>query len=250
MQIFLKLLLSIFIAISLHSCVPVSVEKSMVRFDQAFIPVYFYVWKGDMVSAKEAVFNMISKWQHLNHKAKSLLPEDVDWQEGFRRTDVWLDDALTYIDANHQEYALAELDHARYELMEIRGFKGIPYYLDDLYNFQINVEEVYDVASDDMLCLLEWGEFEIMVKNIDKEWQNIQAKPIDETLFELNKYQIKKMEMLHKMIAHQMEDVMQTLDCGNHLDVAVRVKTVEVTFMKMLCTFGVFPEKEAVALDI
>jgi len=250
MRIFWKVLLAVFFALTFNSCISLSVQKSMVHFDQAFIPVFFHVWKGDMVSAKSAVFNMSTQWQQLYHNAQKNLPEDVDWQEGFRRTDVWLDDAMTFIDGNMQEYALAELDHARYELSEIRGFKGIPYYLDDLYDFQGNTAEVYDVASDDMLCLLEWGEFEKLVKDLDQQWKNIENKPFNNVLFEIDKIEKGRMVLMQKMIGLQMEDVMNALDCGDHFAVAERAKTVEITFMKMLCIFGHFPEMETAALNI
>ncbi|MFT5912767.1 MAG: hypothetical protein ACI9XO_004309, partial [Paraglaciecola sp.] len=201
------------------------------------------------VAAKSAVFNLKTNWQQLQYQTKNMLPEDIDWQERLRRTDNWLSDAMVSIDAHQQEYTLAELDHARYELTEIRRLKGVPYYLDDLYDFQENVEAVYDVASDDMLCLLEWEEFEKLVGDLNKEWQNVQQKPFDTDLFEIDKIEKGRIELLQKMIAHQMGNVMSALACDSHFEVAERVKTVEITFMKMLCIFGHFPESETVGVD-
>ena len=222
----------------------------MVHFDQAFIPVFFYVWKGDMVHAKSAVFSLSTKWQTLRHQTQRVLPEDLDWQEGLRRTDRWLSDAIMSIDDNRQEYALAELDHIRYELAEIRRHKGIPYYLDDLYEFHGNTEEVYDVASDDMLCLLEWKEFETLVIKLNQQWQAIQKKPIDTDLFEIKSIQQGRVELMQRMITIQMEKVMDALYCDTHFEVARRVKTVEISFMKMLCDFGRFPDTEITGIDM
>ncbi|MFT5747664.1 MAG: hypothetical protein ACI920_003053 [Saprospiraceae bacterium] len=42
MQTFWKSLLAVFFIMSFNSCIFFDVQKSMVQFDQAFIPVFFY----------------------------------------------------------------------------------------------------------------------------------------------------------------------------------------------------------------
>lgn len=250
MKVLIKSLLVLFIILSAKSCILIDVKKGMVHFDQAFIPVYYHTWKGELAEARNAAFNLEYQWQHFQNRYKSILPEDEIWQESFRRTQSWLDDANAALETNMQEFAIAQLDHARYEMMELRRQKGIYYYLDDLYNFQMDLSEVYETGSDDMLCLMEWSEFELLVNNLNENWCNILEKPFDNELFEFTKFETSRMEMMERMIAFQLEDALVALDCGNHFEVAKKVEIVENTFMKMLTDFGKFPNEDAIAFDI
>ncbi|MFK7773122.1 MAG: hypothetical protein AB8F94_13325 [Saprospiraceae bacterium] len=185
----MSLLLFVFLFSLASSCEEENVNvllQDMAEFDKAYIPVLYYVRQGEMANAKKSVFFLNHSWQKINRKYKNLNPENDDWQEAFRMTDAWLSDAYFSIDAMQPRDAYIFLDHVRYQMLELRIQNGIDYYLDDVWEFEASLDLVEEVAVDQMLCLLDYSEFEEIVKDLNEQWNIVKKAKVDGELFDLD----------------------------------------------------------------
>ncbi len=218
-------------------CQPIDVRKSMVHFDQAFLPVLMHTYKGDMHQAKRAVFYLEFQWQKLRNQHEFIRPEP-EWQDAFRRIDEWLGDAYTAIDANDAKLAMAQLEHVRYEFMELRERFRINYYLDYLYDFQASAELLTETAGDEMLCLMAWEELEQMAMDANAAWRDVQYQPVDAVLYELDAEKLARLDDHMQRVTGLMKNLNAAIETADRAEVAQACKKLEPAFTEVLWVFG------------
>jgi hypothetical protein len=212
----------------------------MAQFDRAFIPVLCHTYHGDMNSAKEAVIYLNFQWQKFENQYMGALPDDDDWQEGFRLIEDWLGDAYQSIDHNDHQLAEIQLEHVRYELRQLRRHADLDYFLDDLYDFQNALDVVWETASDQQLCLLEWPEFEVLAQEATQKWNTLQAQQLDYRLFEFDPYQQARFKAAKTDIQNGMNDFQKAVDCANIEQIARTARQIEPKIWNLLALFGNF----------
>lgn len=215
------------------------IRRDMVHFDQAFIPVWLYVREGNMQKAKSAVFAMEFQWQKLRGKFASTVPEP-EWQDAFLRVDGWLSDAYFAIDNNASRVAFNQLEYAKYELRELRRAYKIDYYIDHLYQFQDELDVLTEAANDEMLCMMDWQEFEAMSTAALQHWRTLMVHPFDADLYELETDE----ENLFREYQSDVESALMTfyaaVETGDREAVATASPQLGDAFMPLLRLFGNF----------
>lgn len=215
------------------------IREDMVYFDQAFIPLWFHVYEGNMSAAKSEVFYVNFKWQQLkNRHGKS--SSDGDWQDAFCRAEEWLGDAFMAIDHNDSRLALNQLNHARYEMMELRKKYHIDYYLDEVYRFQEIVQAIAEVVHDDKLCMLEWNEVEAMIGRMNTTWVRITQFELDTRLFDVDRDTKEKLKNGQQRIADELLFFNLQLEQANQLLLAEAIRPLEKDALHQMRLFGKF----------
>lgn len=242
MKILLKQLLLVVFFVSSISCQTHDLKKAMVQFDQAFIPVLMATDEGNIYQAKSGVFYLEFQWQKLNKKYGNLLAGNEDWQETFRRVNEWLGDAYFAIDNNNAELACNQLEHVKYELMELRRIQGIDYYLDDLFDFKLITDRITRIAHDDKLKLLEWKEYADLVKATQVSWRIIKSKPVDFQVYELNKEKVLLLRKYQNNMSTILDDLVMSLDSADQAAVAKQTQALDPAMRQLIRLFGNFEE--------
>lgn len=214
--------------------------QDMAEFDKAYIPVLYYVRQGEMDNAKKSVFFLNHSWQKVNRKYKDLNPENDDWQEIFRMTDAWLSDAYYSIDAMQRKEAYIFLDHVRYQMLDLRAKNNLDYYLDDVWEFEAALDLVEEVAVDQMLCLLDYCEFEDIVKDMNEQWGIVNNAKVDATLFDLNTENLKSLNSQKKKLHEAIIVFNQAVEEMEGENLAMTATFLKQAYLEYLAGFGDF----------
>lgn len=239
----MSLLLFVFLFSLASSCEEENVNvllQDMAEFDKAYIPVLYYTRRGEMDNAKRSVFFLNHSWQKVNRKYKNINPENDDWQEAFRMTDAWLSDAYYSIDAMQPKDAYIFLDHVRYQMMELRMKNGIDYYLDDVWEFEASLDLAEEVAVDQMLCLLDYCEFEDIVKDLNEQWKIVEEAKVDAELFDLDAEDLKVLKNQKKKLQEAIIVFNQAVEEMEGENLAMTATFLRQAYLEYLAGFGDF----------
>lgn len=215
------------------------IRKSMVHFDQAFLPVYLHVHDGNMVEAKRAVFYLEFQWQQMRnqHEFSNL---DAQWRHSFAKINDYLGNAYFAIDSNNPTLAMKHLESTKSELIDLRERYHISYYLDYLFDFQESTEQMSAIADDEMLNLLGWGELEDLTQATADAWRDASYQPMDATLYELSIEDLIQLRHNMQQVTLILDEVQSAMDKANREDVAKTCKKIAPAFRKVLVHFGNF----------
>ena len=235
---FLVRVVSIIILTSLITgCETTEIRKAMVHFDRAFIPVLAYTYEGDIHQAKRSVFYLEFQWQKVKKQYQGYLPDE---KERLNRVDNWLGDAYFAIDANKPLTAANQLEHVKYEFMELRRKYGVDYYLDGLYEFQDAIALLAEAAEDEMMCLMEWGEYEHLLYQAMDDWQVIRAKKLDAELFEFDEARLRQLVAKQDAMQAVLDQYAETFSCANRKQLVIASQSLQPVFFDVLILFGNF----------
>lgn len=239
----ISFLLFVFLLSMSSSCEDENVNvmlHDMAEFDKAYIPVLYYVRQGEMDNAKRSVFFLNHSWQKVNRKYKNLNPGNDDWEEAFRMTDAWLSDAYFSIDAVQPKDAYIFLDHVRYQMMELRSQHDIDYYLDNVWEFEASLDLAEEVAIDQMLCLLDYCEFEDIVKDMNEQWKIVEEAKFDAELFNLDPEDLKVLNNQKEKLQEAIIVFNQAVEEMEGENLAMTATFLRQAYLEYLAGFGDF----------
>lgn len=213
------------------------IRSQMVRFDQAFLPALEHTLQGDVYEAKRAVFYLEFEWRKLRTRLQHRYPEE---RPALSRIDGWLGDAYYAIDANCPVTAANQLEHVKYELMVFRDRHGIEYYLDRLFDFQGGLEVVAEAAADEMLCLMEWSEFEALTHELQREWHTIQRQPFNAALYEFEADQTRQLRFYQQSMDKALDAFAKAVYSAQREDAELAGRKLEPALQRVLHLFGNF----------
>lgn len=221
----------------------VALKKGMVHFEEAFIPTWYYSLKSDSEQARKSVFYLAFEWNQFHNRFAKQYPENPQWEETFDRVSGWLGDAYTAIDDNCFDEAYNQLDHARYELMELRRRNGVDYYLDYLYDYEIELVAVLEVANDPMLCLLEWKEFAYMVEEMNRYWTLADQQAFPNRIFNWSKEDIALMQLQKGTIQQQLEAFNEAMEGADQCKIIEAGGPLLTSYLELIILFGNFKQQ-------
>ncbi|MCB0548680.1 MAG: hypothetical protein KDD19_13960 [Phaeodactylibacter sp.] len=212
-------------------------RKAMVHFDRAFVPLMIYTFEGDIHQAKRSVFYVEFQWQKLKKQYQGYLPEEA---ESLARINSWLGDAYYAIDANNLLLAANQLEHVKYEFMELRQQYAIEYYLDGLFEFQDAIGLLTEAAEDEMLCLMEWEEYEHLLYKTIAEWQALRKEPLDTELYEFDEARARQLVSKQEAMEAVLYQFAETFSNANRRQLAIASQSLQPAFFEVLRLFGNF----------
>lgn len=225
------------IIFALSACVSPTIKKDMVKFDEAFIPAWYYTYIGDLDNARRAMLPLLNTWKQFEKKYTAQLIANEDRSESMRRVGIWLDEANCAILDEEVSRSTVHLDHARYEMMELRYLIGInDYYLDKVWDLESSIVLLIDYATDDMLGLLEWQEFREVAQDMQKAWKEVLKAQPDPELFELTETQALRLaenKLKLNIAIDEFLNQLETADGRCFGPAAEDIKPAYVNFMKV-----------------
>jgi len=177
----------------------------MVQFDQAFIPAWYYAYKGDLDGAQKAMIPLTRKWQQFKKRYSDPIYGKGVWKVRY----------------------LYEIDD---------------YYLDAVWNLETTIAVAVATAEDRKLKLLEWEMFVELSEEVDHAWQALLREPFDPDAFGLNDAEIllhaRSKNDLNKAIKNYLKAV-ETAD-GDLFEIAA--KNMEPAYVNFITTLGDFDD--------
>lgn len=238
-----KILISFFtiiLLITANSCHTDELEQAMISFDQAFIPVFYYSYTNDLGSAEKAMDVLDSKWKDLQIRFERLNPPAHEWHASFQMVTAWLNEAEQAIDMKNADLALIQLDHARYELMDLRWREGMTYYLDKVWDLEATIDLAVQTGTDVLLDLEEWQDFTCMAGDVNEAWKVVDQADWKVATFGFTKTdkeeEIRRKEYLRLAI----EDFMEVIKKGDRCLAEDAVKEMEIAYLNYMFLFGDF----------
>ncbi len=166
----MKYLIALLATFTIVLQVQAGIQEDLVEFDRAFIPVWYHTYSDDLPKAVNGLPLLEAQWKNLKAGWKAEAPQDQYLDDIFTIIENRLEETADALSEHNLALAYNQLDHIKYELMELRRQQGIRYQLDDLYNFHEMVFHVICIADDDLLDLMEWREFERVVHEMNIGW--------------------------------------------------------------------------------
>ncbi len=221
-------------------------KKDMLQFDRALIPVFYYTSVGDFSSAQKAMYPLRSNWEHYQsiHHLKDKRLEG--WEETIRRIGDWLDEVDCALEEMDAYRAIVQLDHARYELVDLRLRENIDdYFLDYLWDFEASMYTAIDVANDPMIDLLEFNEFTLLTDEVMEAWNIVLRKGFDKDLFELNTEQTGKLNDQKDKLTDAVFLLLKAVETADRCQFADAAIALEPAYLNYLVMFGDFEAVES-----
>jgi hypothetical protein len=214
--------------------------QDMAAFDQAFIPVYFFVETNQMTLAKKSIFHLNQAWQKFRGRYGNLYPESVDYQEAIRMTDVWLSEAYLSIGEPNTIAAFLYLDNVKYQMIEWRSLHDLDYILDSIWDFENSIYLVEEVASDPMLCLLDYCEFEALVEELNLSWKYLNMTYLEMKDFGINDDAYFKILTRKDQLKNSLIEFNRAVETAEGYYVAEKAQQMKLAYLNYLAGFGDF----------
>ncbi len=240
MQSIIKTLCILSLIFIISSCNNEVLKPAMVEFDQAFIPVFYYSYIGDMEAADRAMLLLDRKWQQLNIEFDKHAMSTHNGIETFQMIDAWLEEANCAIQNKDSSLALIQLDHARYEMVDFRWREGMTYYLDKLWDLEATIDIAVQTVNDPLLDLMEWPEFIPMCYDVEDAWKELSNTKMDERVFNFTPEQKKSLATRHADLAFFIKNFLDTIDCADSCKVAEAANQMEAAYLEYMYLFGDF----------
>ncbi len=235
--IILTLLISVSFSVQAENTRFNSMYEEMVRFDQAFIPVYFHVKYKNLTEARKAILPLRFRWNKLKNKYEYLV-EEAAWQDAFCRADEWMDQAIDLIHENEAEMAFIQLSQVQFEMSQLRKCYELPYYLDKVYRFQELAQTLSEILHDEKLYLLEWGMIEQYVGQMNSSWISLRRHSMDPKDFNLTFAERKVLQATKVSIARELIFFNDLLAEAHQIKLRVAIKRLEREADTLLMLFG------------
>ncbi len=227
------------------SCNEKHVRNDMIKFDKAFIPVYYYTSIGELALAEKAMYPLMARWQHYQSPEHFGTIESEDWKETIRLVGAWLEGTSCAIEERDAYQALIQLDHARYELADLRYRKNMDdYYLDYIWDLEASMYTVIDVANDQMIDLLEFNEFEELAEELEKAWVYVLNTPYDEGLVDCTPDKIRYINYQKEKFDIAMLELFKAIDSADRCKFADAALNLEPAYLNLMTMFGDFEATE------
>ncbi len=239
MKSFISPVLILFILFTFTSCKE-RLVKDMMQFDQAFIPAFYYVYKNDVDKAQIAMLQLNRQWQTFNTKYTDKVVFSESWQESIRLIDQWLEGSNCALKDGHLEEALFQLDHARYEMADIRWRANIPYYLDYVWDLEGAIDVAVQTATDPMIDLMDWRDFVEISGEVQDAYIQLSLQTIDKQLLHsstINPPLFKKRQLELK---EKIDAFITAVDCADGCLFAEAAQQLEPAYLNFLMLFGDF----------
>jgi hypothetical protein len=223
----------------MYSCDQPGIKKDMVQFDKAYVPVFYYVYKNELGKASQSMFLLDARWQQFQNKYQNQFGEDLDGMERLRYIDGWLSDANDAILRDDQYAALVQLDHIKYEMMEIRRSFKIEYFLDYLWDFEGALSMLSESSCEDNNLVCSADELAFLINETQFLWEmalSAESSPFSKVF---NKKEITLFKKYKKEVSENMK-LVEAQKYGSHKKLETAVDKTFDSFLNLLTLFGDF----------
>ena len=149
-------------------------DQNIDTYTQAIVPVVYYTLQEDFIEAQSAI-------GHLEQASKDLFTS-IRWKYPFsrkdrkllRNMDKHINKCTKSIQEEAYERSIYYLDELRYEWSAWCTLQQIDYPEQRIWDFECTMRNVVEIATDEMLGLVEWPVFERMLAELIQKWESMQ----------------------------------------------------------------------------
>lgn len=241
MNKYLKYSLLFFLLVSLWSCNKQPIEQASVTFDRAFIPVFYYTYTHDQQQAERAMLLLDQRWKKLCKQFDQYSGNAQNWRESLIKIDAWLQQSREAIGCQNLPLALVQLDHARYEWIDLRWRKSVDYYLDALWELEATIDLLVQSSSTKSRNVSEREAFLLMVYDMEGAWKQLRDQSWNAIYFNINKNEaIARKQNLYQAI----EEFIACAQYADYHEIHIKARAMECTYLNYLALFGDFESTE------
>lgn len=146
------------------------------KIERQLLVVWVALEKDDPATARTAVTAANRKWNDVRTTFASQLLSRQE-MEMLELTDVWLLGLRNAVNSDELHRASRPIHQLQQLMMGLRPQYGVDHPLDLLYAFHAQWDWITEISNDQMLCLLEWGEYELAFREARDLWTRYQSTP-------------------------------------------------------------------------
>ena len=232
----LLFLLSILI---LPSCAEENIQSAMATVDQAFIPTWISLKQNHSIEAQKYMTVLENEWAILKET------DLAGWENEYYAPAIWeidvlFQNALNALDKGNTWESYIALDRIRYKLVQFRQNHYIEYYLDYVWEFQMEHVDFNEIANDDVLCWLSWDNVERRSKELSRLWRRVEREKPDELIFQLSEQDVVRFEANRKAISLELENLQEIVACAERSQLAISSTKIGLHLNEVIQCFGDF----------
>ncbi|MFK7808901.1 MAG: hypothetical protein AB8F74_13940 [Saprospiraceae bacterium] len=221
------------------------VKSDMIGFDRAYIPVFYYTTLGDLKAAQKSMYVLKAKWQHYQSAHHPEVGASEDWKETIRLIGTWLDETDCALEERDVALALIQLDHARYELVDLRIREGIDdYYLDYLWDLEASMYSLMEISDGRTIDSLELCNFDVLIEEIEITWGELVNRDFDEKIFECDKEKMRSCNYRKDRLGYAVFSLSQAAKTENLHQLVDAALALEPAYLNYISMFGDFESVE------
>lgn len=158
--------------LALFSCTPDQLTEAD-NLERELLITWVALERNDLRVAQEYNRATQQSWA-ASHEQYKDVPLTKEQQRSITSIHKWMDNLDFSIRYGQVERAITSIQLIQHEIRSARPRSGQPHPADLLYSFYLDWQEVSEVSHDQMMCLLEWNEFEGLYELADKQWRSYQ----------------------------------------------------------------------------
>lgn len=148
------------------------VTHEMMKFDEAFVPVWYFTHTDNAQQAENHAYYLEQKWYDLKNNYEDVVGAEIVWEDSYKCVDELLTSALRNVEYHDLKNAKYDLEGVQFELMQLRTRYGISYLLDYVWEFQMAYELVKTLTNE-QYYYREWHEFDCLVDEVNYTWNDL-----------------------------------------------------------------------------
>jgi hypothetical protein len=235
-----KLLLPcLFLTLSFTQCTEEQLVQGRVA-EQLYVDLMSDLYASDTAAAKVSMVNFDKQLEHLRgqwyrpmgERAREELRYHLD------KAEVAYGDVRSSIIRGDLEAAKVHLDRATYELYAADPAAFQELHVGRLYDFISTWQEVETIVNDQMLCLMEWGEFTWWARKARIEWRAAKKYTPGPLLYNANNFDLEAFTSAHAELESQVNIFIGKLDEGDQCSAQEAASGVTAALWELLALFG------------
>lgn len=215
------------------------------KLERQLIITWVALERGDELISREYNNKAQDKWIGLRADLTARdLPKRI--QHSVSLMNFWMLGLNNAINNELPQRACMNITLMQQELRTVRQQSGSPHPADALYDFYYSWKDVTEASNDPMLCLLEWGEYEDLVRQASKQWQTFNAgKPLYfDGVFPGYGTQSVAAENVGLLISQKLAEFEDLLRRADHTIAAAPSRELETLFFDYLAIITDYPKAE------
>ncbi|MTB51840.1 hypothetical protein [Lewinella sp. W8] len=208
--------------------------------EQLYVDLMSDLHAGDTAAAKVSMANFDKQLEHLRgqwyrpmgERAREELRYHLD------KAEVAYGDVRSSILNGDLEGAKVLLDRATYELYAADPAAFQELHVGRLYDFISTWQEVETIVNDQMLCLMEWGEFTWWAKKARIEWRAVKKYSPDPLLYNSSNFDHDAFATAHAELERQINFFVGKLEEGDQCSAQEASSEVSTALWELLALFG------------
>jgi len=222
--------------------------EAMVRFDQVYIPAFYFTGAQKQRGAEIAMERLKPEWENLNAKYFGLEIKygvnitDKFWKEDFRKMQTLISSAEDSIKTAKLAEAHENLEEIRQIMGEIRHRNGMPYALDNLVVLEQPLAKIAGLLPriKEKFSDKDYARLRSLSQQAQETWKKVMSTKVEAALFS---FEPAKLAALEERIKQEQKNLLQidgALYSKDRAQISAAVEQAESEFMQIYRAFGDF----------